>query len=518
MKNENTIELNTEFVSALEKIEAGENMFITGRAGTGKSTLLHYFCTHSKKPVVVLAPTGVAAVNVKGQTIHHFFGFKPDITLRKVKKNIGKQRADFFNKLRIIIIDEISMVRADLLDCIDAFLKLHGPQKGKAFGGVQMVFIGDLYQLPPVVNSREKDAFLQLYESPYFFSAHSFDALSMNFLELEKVYRQKDDRFIRLLNSIRNKTAEIRDYEQINKRHLPDFEAPEGEFFISLTSTNADADRINDSEMIKLPGSSVSLQGSVDGEFPQSHFPAPILMQVKKGAQIMMLNNDTLGRWVNGTIGQIADIVLDEEEGELEAIEVEIPGIGTHLISPNTWDVYQFYINGTIIDSKKVGSFTQFPFRIAFAVTIHKAQGKTFDKLIIDIGRGTFAHGQMYVALSRATSLEGIVLRKPVKPQHVWLDYAIVKFLTRYQYAQSAKMLSLEDRISLIEEAILTGKDLDIVYLKAKDVKSRRIIRPQFVGEMDYNGILFTGVSAFCFERNQERNFNVNKILEIKIV
>lgn len=230
----------------------------------------------------------------------------------------------------------------------------------------------------------------------------------------------------------------------------------------------------------------------------------------------MMLNNDSGGRWVNGTVGQVLGVVFDEQ-GEPEAVEVKLAGGEVHFVTPHTWDVYHFYLNGREIDSKKVGSFTQFPMRIAFAVTIHKAQGKTFDRLIIDIGRGTFAHGQMYVALSRATSLEGIVLKKPVLPRHVWLDWAIVRFLTKYQYSMASKLLSVEDKVKLIEEAIARKKNLEIIYLKAQDVKSRRIIRPEFVGELEYNGIPFLGVCAHCLLRNEERNFNVEKILEIKM-
>lgn len=511
------IELNRQFTEALEKINAGKNIFITGRAGTGKSTLLNYFCSQSEKPVVVLAPTGVAAVNVKGQTIHHFFGFGPGITLRKIKKRISEEKKKLFEKLTTIVIDEVSMVRADLLDCIDAFLRLHGPKKRQPFGGVQMVFIGDLYQLPPVVTSHERQAFSELYESPYFFSARSFDALGMDFMELEKVYRQKDDCFIKLLNAIRNKTATSQDYEKINERYDPYFEPSGKEMFISLTSTNADADVINEKEMRKLPGKETVLEGYVEGNFPDSHLPAALEMKIKKGAQIMMLNNDLLGRWVNGTVGQVTDENLNTN-GEPSAIEVKLHNGSTHLVSPHTWDIYHFYLNEGAIDSKKVGSFTQFPFRIAFAVTIHKAQGKTFDKMIIDIGRGTFAHGQMYVALSRATSLNGIVLKKPVLPKHVWLDWAIVRFITKYQYAVSAKHLPTEDKVSVIENAIKNGNDLEITYLKGKDIKSRRVIRPRFVGELDYEGITFLGVTAYCLIRKEERNFNVEKILEMKVV
>ncbi|MBI5414646.1 AAA family ATPase, partial [Candidatus Peregrinibacteria bacterium] len=506
-----TVELNPQFSEALEFISKGKNVFITGRAGTGKSTLLKYYSEHSQKKIVILAPTGVAAINVGGQTIHHFFGFGPDITIRKIPKKLHGEREKFFQKLTTIVIDEISMVRADLLDFIDTFLRAHGPRKNVPFGGVQMVFIGDLYQLPPVVTSQEKEVFRSRYESPYFFSAKSFPLLNMEFIELEKIYRQKDEKFIELLNAIRNKTATEREYRNINKRYDPDFMPPNDIFYISLTSTNAGADIINEQEMEKLPGKNIHLQGIVYGDFPKEYYPTAISMNIKIGAQVMMLNNDASGRWVNGTIGKVLNILFEGKE--IEGIEIDLQNGKTHLVTPYTWDVYRFYVNeNKEIDSEEIGSFTQFPIRIAFAVTIHKAQGKTFEKVVIDIGRGTFAHGQMYVALSRCTSLEGMVLKKEIRPQHVWLDYAIVRFLTKYQYKKSKDQISTEEKIKIITDAIHRKKNLKITYLKAKDVKSRRIIRPESVGEMKYNDIPFLGVSAYCLTRKDSRNFNVEKI------
>lgn len=512
------IDLNPEFQRALDLMNSGKNVFVTGRAGTGKSTLLSYFRTQTKRKTIVLAPTGVAAINVQGQTIHSFFGFKPDITphsvLKKLRKNIN-----LYKKIETIVMDEISMVRADLLDCVDLFLRLHGPRKGHPFGGVQMIFIGDLYQLPPVVPSQEKSIFTTHYESPYFFSAKGFQGFKPKFIELEKVYRQKDDEFIRMLNTVRNRTATPQDLKKFNTRHDPDFEAPIHDFYIYLTSTNALADKINQERLARLPGKLRTVYGEKEGDFGREYFPTAEELQFKVGAQIMMLNNDLTGRWVNGTIGKIIRIKKSEDEEDEDVIEAELQNGKTVEITRHTWEIYRFSLNeDNQLDSEIVGTFTQYPFRLAFAVTIHKAQGKTFEKVIVDVGFGTFAHGQMYVALSRCTSLQGLVLKKAIKPNDIRMDYQVVKFLTRYQYSIASEKCTSEDRMEIIQRAIREKKNLKMTYLKAKDEKSKRTVRPLSVGEMDYNGISFTGMEAYCLLRKGNRVFNVERILEIEMV
>lgn len=510
------IDFNPEFKRALEMMEeTDKNIFITGRAGTGKSTLLNYFHDNTRKNVVILAPTGVAAVNVGGQTIHSFFHFKPNVTLSSIKKkkNSEKGKITVYKKIKAIIIDEVSMVRADLLDCADKFLRLNGPNSKRPFGGVQMIFIGDLYQLPPVVTSREKEIFRSHYKSPYFFSAEVFEALDLEFIELEKVYRQKDNEFIRLLNAIRNRTVTDDDLALINSRCDPSFEAPANEFYISLTSTNAAADIINERQLAQLPGKTWEAHGLIAGEFGQEYLPTAVELKLKKRAQIMLLNNDAYGRWINGTIGKIMDFKKDDEDEEVIAAKLDN---GTTVeISAYTWEIYRFFLKNEELRSEAVGSFTQYPVRLAFAVTIHKSQGKTFEKAIIDVGRGTFAHGQMYVAISRCTALEGIVLKQPLKKSHILMDWQIVKFLTRTQYDKAEQTCSHEDKLQMIHSAIKEKKNLDILYLKAKDEKSRRTIRPLFVGEMEYSGHPFWGLDAYCLMRKEKRVFNVDRILEI---
>ena len=513
-KQAGEIDLNPEFQKALDLMEGSRrHVFVTGRAGTGKSTLLTYFRRNTRKNVVVLAPTGVAAINVGGQTIHSFFGFKPDVTPAGVRRKSGDEKKSIYRKLTTIVIDEVSMVRADLLDCVEKFLRLNGPDFTMPFGGVQMIFIGDLYQLPPVVTGEQKAIFRDHYATPYFFSARALEDLDMAFVELETVYRQTDDEFIRLLNTIRNRTATDEDIAAINRRYDPEFDATGKDYYIHLTSTNALADGINKERLEKLPGRVWISKGVMEGDFGVEYLPAAVELRLKRGAQIMLLNNDTYGRWINGTIGRVTGFSVDDEGQDV--IVADLESGDTVSIAPHTWEIFRFFLKDGELASEPAGSFTHFPVRLAFAVTIHKSQGKTFERAVIDVGRGTFAHGQMYVALSRCTSLSGIVLKKPLKKSHIMMDWQVVKFLTRFQYAQSEERLPREDKIRRIEAAIRNQETLEIVYLKAKDEKSRRPIQPLFIGDMDYNGRSFLGLQAMCLLRRERRTFNVDRILEI---
>ena len=508
------IDLNPEFCRALELMEnTRRHVFVTGRAGTGKSTLLTHFRKTTRKNAVVLAPTGVAAVNVGGQTIHSFFGFRPDVTPGSIRRKGKDERQGLYKRLTTLVIDEVSMVRADLMDCVERFLRLNGPDSTLPFGGVQMILIGDLYQLPPVVTGEQKELFRSRYATPYFFSAEAMEGLDLALVELEKVYRQRDGEFIRLLNAIRNRTATDEDIAAINRRCDPAFEPSPRGYHIHLTSTNALADEINKARLAKLRGKVWVSRGVIAGDFGAEYLPTAVELRLKIGAQIMLLNNDAAGRWINGTIGRVTGFVTDDEGQEL--IAADLPTGRPVSIAPHTWEIYRFFLKDGELASEPAGSFTHFPVRLAFAVTIHKSQGKTFEKAVIDVGRGTFAHGQMYVALSRCTSLEGIVLKKPLTRSHILLDWQVVKFLTRFQYAQAAGQCPREEKIRLIEAAIQGRQTIEILYLKARDEKSRRSIRPLAIGEMAYKGHSFLGLQAMCLQRKERRTFNVDRILEI---
>lgn len=511
------IELNEEFKKALDLLEnTSRNIFITGRAGTGKSTLLEYFRNTTRKKTVFLAPTGVSAVNIRGETIHSFFGFKPNITLDKIKKIKFRKKSEIYRKIETIVIDEISMVRADLLDCMDKFLRLNRENLTQPFGGVQMVFIGDLYQLPPVILNKEREVFSSYYRSGYFFDARVFKNIEMEFIELEKIYRQKDQEFIRILNAIRNNTVRDEDLNILNKRVKPDLKIEELNYYIYLTTTNKLASRINQMQLKKIKSRVYTFDGKIRGEFDKSYLPAEYELKIKIGAQVMLLNNDEYGRWINGTIAKVVDI--REDKLNRKVIYVELPAGNIEEVKPYKWEIFHFQLNPQtqLLEAKSMGEFVQYPLKLAWAITIHKSQGKTFERVVIDISGGIFAYGQVYVALSRCRSLEGIILTRPIKKKHIFMDKKIVDFLTRYQYKISERDLPLSEKIKIIKRAIENDQSIQITYLKTNDEKSKRIIKPLKVGRMNYAGKEFTGIEAYCFRRNEMRIFRVDRILKIE--
>ncbi|MDO8580564.1 MAG: PIF1 family DEAD/DEAH box helicase [Candidatus Omnitrophota bacterium] len=441
------VEFNEQFAFAYDCLENGrEHLFITGKAGTGKSTLLQYFRAHTRKNVVVLAPTGVAAVNVQGQTIHSFFRFKPDITPESVIKiKLRKIQKELYRKIDTIVIDEISMVRADLLDCVDTFLRLYGKEADKPFGGIQMVLFGDLYQLPPVVPRMEKDIFTDVYPSPYFFDSNVYRSLPVKVIELNKIYRQKEENFIRLLGAIRNKIVNQQHLEFLNTRYLPEFEPSDEELYIFITTTNALADQINREQLDRLKTRPYRFDGLLEGDFDTKSLPTHQALDIKFGAQIMMLNNDPKGQWVNGSLGRVAAVL--GEDADTALVRVQLENGNTIDVAPFTWEMFRFSYNEETkrLESRSIGSFTQYPLKLAWAVTIHKSQGQTFEKVILDIGKGTFAHGQIYVALSRCTSLAGIVLKKPILKKHILLDWRVVQFMHTLQPSVTTQVSTSEN-------------------------------------------------------------------------
>ncbi len=511
-----TYELTSEFSHALDLLAKGtDNLFITGRAGTGKSTLLQAFRRTTPKNAVVLAPTGVAAVNVGGQTIHSFFGFKPNVTPEGVKKIRGK-RAELYKKIETIIIDEVSMVRADLLDAVERFLFLNGKKPGEPFGGVQMVLFGDLYQLPPVVQRKEEDAFRHHYETPYFFSAKAFPTLSLEWIELSKVFRQTDSQFLSILNHIRNQTVSENELAQLNKQvvrandHLP---LPEDCIF--LTTTNKQAMTINLTRLAHLPALSCSFSAIIEGTFEENAFPTASQLELKEGAQVMLLNNDSLSRWVNGTLAKIKKIDIEGER-----ILIILPNDREEEITPYTWDMFHFSVDPTLhrLVPVSIGKFTQMPVRLAWAITIHKSQGLTFDKAVIDLTHRTFAHGQLYVAISRLRTLDGLFLTHPVQKRDILLDDRIVKFITEYQRGVSAIKQPMSLKMELIDEAIRKKRLLEMVYLKDTDEKTNRKVRPISVGQKIYQGLPYIGLLAYCHNIGEERTFRVDRILEMAVM
>jgi len=421
------LELNADFKYALDLIEQqGRNLFVTGRAGTGKSTLLQLFRRTTRKKAVVLAPTGIAALNVGGQTIHSFFGFPPKpLSRQDIKKRRNRR---LYQNLEVLVIDEISMVRADLLDNIDWFLRINR-EVPLPFGGVQVVFFGDLFQLPPVVASDAEAMRFQLeYSSPYFFSAQVLESgqVELEQLELRKVYRQENRNFLRLLESVRLNRMDYDDLEDLNSRYLPNFE-PE-DYYITLSARNATVDRINQRELERIPLEEKTYTAQVTGTFNPKLYPTEAAMRLKLSAQVMFIKNDPDKRFVNGTIGKVAkleegsvQVQVQQEDGTEEQIEVV----------PVEWEILRYQPSEKDpgqIETETLGTFTQLPLRLAWAITIHKSQGKTFDKVIIDLGKGAFEHGQTYVALSRCRSLEGIVLKKRLRPRDILTDERVVEF------------------------------------------------------------------------------------------
>lgn len=416
-----------------------KSVFVTGKAGTGKSTLLEYIRCKTDSKMVVLAPTGVAAINVHGETIHSFFGLKPGFELNEAKeKRIHKDRAKKYSSLKTVMIDEISMVRADLLDAIDVFLR-KARRNNDPFGGVQMVFFGDLYQLPPVVTPADREQFYSHYKAPYFFKADVFSGaidlfastFDLEIIELIHVYRQKDEQFIKLLNAVRNNALTSEDLETLNTRYNQDYIPLDSDDYIHLMTTNRDAAAINNAKLFKLTSPEVGFTSTSSGTIARNLFPNDKQVTLKVGAQIMFIYNDPERKWVNGTIGKVVEITdeFNDEESEMQPMLIVEKSNGELVkVRRYTWEISKYVFENGEFKRVQIGSFTQVPLKLAWAITIHKSQGKTFEKVILDLGYGSFAHGQSYVALSRCTSLEGLVLRRPFRQSDIIMDTRIQEF------------------------------------------------------------------------------------------
>ncbi|MEK7470672.1 MAG: PIF1 family ATP-dependent DNA helicase [Patescibacteria group bacterium] len=416
------IELSDEQKKLFDLLEkTNNNVFVTGKAGTGKSVLLQYFKQNSQKRLVVLAPTGVAALNVGGQTIHSFFRIPPSFVEKK-SLSLNYRVATVLRNVDTIVIDEISMVRADLMEAIDDLLRqARGNQL--PFGGVQLVMFGDLYQLPPVVGDPELHKYFQAtYGGFYFFNADVWKDSQLDIYELTHIFRQDDQAFKDILNAFRSGKVEQTLLDTLNIRSK--VQIPEQEI-VNLVTTNQLVYEINDYHLEKLNEKLHEYRASIFGNLEQSAFPTEEILRLKKGAQVMLLKNDREKRWVNGSIGIVQNLL----DGE---IKVNIDGF-THTIPQETWNKIRYYYNQNTkkVEEEVVSSFTQFPLRLAWAMTIHKAQGKTLGSVVVDMGDGAFAHGQTYVALSRCKSLEGLYLKRDIAQEDIIVDPAIVTFMDK---------------------------------------------------------------------------------------
>lgn len=499
---------------ALELMNASrKNIFLTGKAGTGKSTLLDFFRKNTEKKLVVLAPTGVSAVNVDGETIHAFFGFKPGFELPEAKKLSKPKNPSLYKRIETIVIDEISMVRADLLDAMDIFLR-NVRKNPEPFGGVQMIFIGDLYQLPPVLTTHDKKIFFEEYgyTGVYFFDAQvcNRDDFFLEFLELKKIYRQSDRDFINLLNAVRDNTIGYEQIKELNKTTDVNFFPERDSGFISLCTTNKDANHINEKNLEEILLPEYFSEGRVDGKVQKNQFPAEELLILKEGAQVIFLNNDSERRWVNGSLGKVVFIDRDED-----ILEVEVNG-KVHNIEPHSWEISKYVMKAGNLDREILGSFTQFPLKLAWAITIHKSQGKTFDNVLIDFGRGTFAHGQAYVALSRCRSVEGMVMRRNIRKNDVKMDIRIQKFFARFHYHLSDANFSEAKKEKILQKAIEEKRSLKISYQISKEVKSIFRIQPYEIQKMKHNDIEFTALIAYSYDEEVEKKMSLRRILWIE--
>ena len=425
-----TIERNEVFDLAYRFVtETNENIFLTGKAGTGKTTFLKYLKENSTKNIVVAAPTGVAAINAGGVTLHSLFQlpFHPFLPTKNNKEELlakirhNKQRQQLLRKMELLVIDEISMVRCDVMDAIDTILKHVRRNYHLPFGGVQLLCIGDLHQLPPVAQNHEWNILNEYYESPFFFDSLAIKEQLPLLIELDKIYRQKEDSFVRLLNKVRNNHMDADDFEDLHLRYDPSFRPDSDEKYITLTSHNKQADQINEQELYRLNTANFNYKAAVEDDFPENMYPAEFELNLKEGAQVMFLKNDLIQkRYYNGKIGVVKSLTKEKIVVDCDGTEIEV--------GKEIWENSRYTLNRADgkLEQETLGTFTQYPLRLAWAITIHKSQGLTFEKVMIDAG-AAFSSGQVYVALSRCTSLAGIVLLSKIVATAIHSNENVIK-------------------------------------------------------------------------------------------